>query len=152
MYITRKTRSRIRIIFPANFHYVRFSLGGKLFTICNFHGIAYPGNKLDTPDRIAQSKQLKEFLDKERGAKILCGDFNLMPETKSVALLEENLTDLIKTFHIRETRGKLSPFFGKSDAQHFADYMFVSPDVRVIDFKVPDAGVSDHLPMILESE
>ncbi len=137
---------------PANLHYLRFFIGDKKITICNFHGMAFPGNKLDTPQRILQSEKLREFLDGERGAKILCGDFNLLPNDKSVALLEEKMTDLIKKFDIRETRGKLSLYYGTPMAQHFADLMFVSPDVRVLNFAVPDAGVSDHMPMILDFE
>jgi hypothetical protein len=137
---------------PTSVQYLRFIANGKRFTVCNFHGIAFPGDKLDNQDRLEQSRRIKNFVDGERGAKILCGDFNLLPDNKSIVILEENMVNLIKKYNVRETRGKLLVYYGKPDAQHFADYMFVSPDVRVLNFKVPDAGVSDHLPMILEFE
>lgn len=153
IFVYRERNSGLDITnIPTNVQYLRFTVNGKQFTVCNFHGIAFPGHKLDTPERIAQSEKLREFLDKESGAKILCGDFNLLPDTKSITLLEETMVNLIKKYNIHETRGRLSSYYGKPGQQHFADYVFVSPDVRVLNFKVPDAGVSDHEPMILEFE
>lgn len=136
---------------PASFQYVRIKMDGKNFTICNLHGVFHPGHKLDTPERIAQSKKIIEFLKNENCAKILCGDFNLMPETESLKMIErENMINLIKTYNISQTRSSLSPFFGQSGFQKFADYVLVSPDVNVINFSVPDVAVSDHLPLVLE--
>ena len=34
--------------------------------------------------------------------------------------------------------------------QEFADYAFVSPEIVVTSFEVPDLPISDHLPMMLE--
>jgi endonuclease/exonuclease/phosphatase family metal-dependent hydrolase len=39
------------------------------------------------------------------------------------------------------------PFYGK---QPFADYIFITPDIKVKNFEVPDLEISDHLPMILD--
>lgn len=135
---------------PSNFQYIRFSVAEKKFTLCNIHGMAYPGHKLDTPERLTQSKILKEFLAKEKDAKILCGDFNLMPGTESIKTLEEEMENLIGKFKIERTRSKVSPWFGKEGFQGFADYMFVSKNVNVLRFEVPDADVSDHLPLMLK--
>ena len=136
---------------PNNFQYARLSFHSKKLTIVNEHGTAYPGNKLDTPERLTQSQKIAEFLRGEDSAKILCGDFNLLPETKSIAMIEEiGMINLINKFKIELTRSKLSPFFGKPGFQKFADYAFVSPDVNVLNFTVPDVAVSDHLPLVLE--
>lgn len=135
---------------PASFQYLRLRKDGRKLIICNFHGMAYPGDKLDNEYRLEQSRKIKDFLERERGAKILCGDFNLLPETQSIKMLEENMINLIKKFGIKRTRSHLSPFYGKSGFQPFADYAFVSPDVNVINFNVPDVDVSDHLPLVLE--
>ena len=134
-----------------NFQYFCFEAEGKKFTLLNLHGIPYPGDKLDNRDRLSQSKKILEFLARESCAKILCGDFNLMPETKSVKMIEDaDMINLIKKFKIGCTRSRLSPFYGNGDFQKFADYMFVSPDVNILSFDVPDLEVSDHLPMVLE--
>lgn len=136
---------------PSNFQYLRFEAGGKNFTVCNIHGIAFPGNKLDTPERLKQSQIITDFLNGEKGAKILCGDFNLLPETESIKIIEgAGMFNLVKKFEIECTRSRLSPWFGRPGFQRFADYAFVSPEVNVLNFSVPDVAVSDHLPMVLE--
>ena len=138
---------------PHNFHYARFSVGGKKFVVMNVHGVSEPADKLDTPKRLVQSQKIVDFLRGEPGTKIVCGDFNLLPETKSVAMIEEaGMVNLIKKFKTERTRSRLSPFWGRPDFQKFADYAFVSPDVNVMDFTVPDVSVSDHLPLVLEFE
>lgn len=136
---------------PASMFCLNVLKSGKIHTICNVHGFARPGSKLDTPERILQSRKIKDFLNKEENKTvILCGDFNLMPETESVKMLEENLENLIKKFNITNTRSRLSQYHGTLDEQKFADYMFVSSDIRVMEFKVLDDQVSDHLPLYLE--
>ena len=91
------------------------------------------------------------------GLKIIGGDFNLNPDTKSVKIFEEvGYKNLIMDFGIKNTRNEISwkqfqnkPGFVK---QYFADYVFVSKDVKVRKFEVPYNEISDHLPQILEFE
>ncbi|MBI2334808.1 endonuclease/exonuclease/phosphatase family protein [Candidatus Daviesbacteria bacterium] len=130
---------------PRNVQYISFTHKNKKYTICNLHGIWLENGKQDSHSRIEQSKKIIKFLDKQQGSKILCGDFNLSMNTKSLKILEEDLINLIKNYHIPGTRSK--HFHGH---EKFADYTFVSPDINIINFQVPDAVVSDHLPMILE--
>lgn len=135
---------------PVNIQFLSFLNKDKTYTLANFHGASYPGSKLDTLKRIRQSEKIMEIFKKTKGAKILTGDFNLLPETQSIKIFEGKFRNLIKEFNIKKTRSNLSPFFGTSDFQKFADYTFVSDDVNVTDFKVPNVSISDHLPMILE--
>ncbi len=129
---------------------IEFTIHEKKFTIVNIHGTPFPGNKLDTKLRLEHSTKIKEFLDFKKGAKILVGDFNLLPKTKSIKLLEGEMHNLIKEFNIQRTRSKLSPFYGRVDFQKFADYTFVSKEIQVKSFEVPRVEISDHLPMILQ--
>lgn len=129
---------------------IQFSSNNKTFSIFNFHGTSSPTVKKDTPKRLEQSKKVKAIIDKAKGVKILAGDFNLSIFTKSIKLFEKDMLNLIKKFKVQKTRSKLSPFYGKSNFQKFADYTFVSRDVKVISFEVLDIKVSDHLPMVLE--
>lgn len=135
---------------PVYFQYIVLEHSGKYYTICNFHGIPKPGNKLDTPERIAQSKKILDFLSTQNGAKIVAGDFNLLPDTESIHLIERQMNNLISQYNISITRSPLSPYYGTAGFQKFADYAFVSAEVVVKSFKVPDIAISDHLPMILE--
>ncbi|OGE29329.1 hypothetical protein A2867_03170 [Candidatus Daviesbacteria bacterium RIFCSPHIGHO2_01_FULL_40_11] len=129
---------------------ISFTAKEKAFTIVNIHGTAFPGSKLDTKLRQEHSTEIKNFLNSKRGAKVLVGDFNLLPQTQSIKILEEDMRNLIKKYNIWRTRSNLNPYFGKPDFQKYADYTFVSADIKVINFQVPPVNISDHLPMILE--
>ena len=128
-----------------NVQYITFTAQDKKFIVCNLHGIWRKGEKIDHPSRTIQSEKIKKFLEQYTEPKILCGDFNLNIDTKSLKILEENMINLIKDCKIPTTRSKLYNWGDK-----FADYTLVSPDVKVIDFQVPNINISDHLPMILE--
>lgn len=118
--------------------------------IYNYHGIPKPGDKLDTKERIQQSKKIVGIMKKTSGPKIFCGDLNLMPETESMQLIENaGFINLIKKFRIPATRNKIS-WQQYHTVQNFADYIFVSKEIGVKAFEVTYNEISDHLPMILE--
>ncbi len=129
---------------------VNVTFNDKQYLICNFHGTCYPRSKLDTKLRLEHSKKIIELLKEKTGYKIVVGDFNLLPETQSIKILAGNMKNLIKEFNIPRTRSNLSPFFGKPNFQKFADYIFVSPELKVLNFKALKDKVSDHLPLYLE--
>lgn len=133
-----------------NLQYLECNRGGKEFIVANFHGLfdtATKSHKDDTPDRLKQSQRVKAWLDKYNYPKILCGDFNLWPNTESMQILEEGMRNLIKEYNIKSTRSAFFNFPNK-----FADYILVSSNIDVIDFKILDEKVSDHLPLYLEFE
>ena len=131
---------------PRNIHLLKVKLGKKEILIGNIHGYWIHGSKTDTSERIAQSKEVKKILDNYNGEKIICGDFNLSPDTKSLKMLEENMKNLIKEFDIKGTR----THHYKKTNERYADYILVSEGIKVDSFVVPDIVVSDHLPMILD--
>lgn len=137
---------------PVTLLYITLTISNKLLIICNIHGTAFPGSKLDTKLRLEHSRRIKEFLQTKKGAKIIAGDFNLLPKTQSIRIFEDNMINLIKKFNIKRTRSNLSPYFGKTSFQKFADYIFVSKDIIVKTFQVSHMEISDHLPLILEFE
>lgn len=126
---------------PRIVQYVQIGLKDPI-NLFNFHGLTvWP--KTDTPERIEQSNRVRNVMDKFEGKKILCGDFNLRPETESLKILENGMKNLIKEFRIESTRPL--NFEDKT-----SDYMIVSPEMNVKSLNVPDINVSDHLPLILE--
>ena len=113
--------------------------------IVNFHGLWDGPDKLDRPRRLEQSKKVKAFLDKHKGPKIIAGDFNLWPGTESLKMLEDGMVNLINKYGIHSTRPSSFNFPNK-----YSDYVFVSPDIKINDFKTLPDEVSDHLAMYLE--
>ncbi len=128
---------------PYNAQFLTFlDDSGKKITIANVHGISdWP--KTDTPARITQSEIINEFLSKKNTSEIICGDFNLFPDTESVVMLTHGRKNLINDFGIQNTRTSLVP------TPHVSDYFFVSQDLGVEDFLVPSLSASDHFPLVL---
>lgn len=116
--------------------------------IFNFHGLHNGKGKTDSKDRLEQSKKLTAYVKGFDRKKVLCGDFNLLPDTESIKMVEAlPMRNLITEYNITSTR---SSFYDKSP--RFADYMFVNDAVDVKNFKVLPEEVSDHLPLYLEFE
>ena len=128
-----------------NLQFARFLQSGKEYTVINFQGLWTGEGRGDTEDRINQAQKLKEFLNTIGGAKIICGDFNLSLNTKSIAIIDENMRNLIREYGITSTRNR---FFEYPDK--FADYIIVGKDVKVNDFRVLQDEVSDHLALLLD--
>jgi endonuclease/exonuclease/phosphatase family metal-dependent hydrolase len=128
-----------------NLQWIKFVLDQKPFAVINVHGLWNGLGKKDTPDRLVQSKNIKDLVDSIQGSKILCGDFNLRPDTESIKIIESGMKNLIEEYKVECTRTSL---YGKEEK--FADYIFISPDIEVVDFKVLPDEVSDHAALFLE--
>lgn len=113
--------------------------------IMNVHGHWDPVGKGDTENRIAQSKIIADFVATTGNTpKILVGDFNLLPETESIKMLDGHFTNLITKYSIPTTRTSL--YTGED--KH-ADYVFVSDEILVEGFEALPDVVSDHVPLLL---
>lgn len=133
---------------PKNFQYLIFDN----FLLINLHGFWEPAPKLDTPERFKQTEIILEFVKKYNIPKIIAGDFNLGIDTKALLMFEEaGFRNLVKESKIETTRSSLYDIKWRK-IDKFADYIFVSKDVKVNDFKVMEDEVSDHLPLYLEFE
>ena len=136
---------------PRNMHCVKLKIEGKPVLIGNLHGYwnpDIPASKKDTPERLEQSKKIKKVFEKFKNPKILCGDFNLEPNIKSMKILESGMRNLIKDFGITSTRSKYYRYYDRKE--RYADYILVSNDIKVNKFEVIENEVSDHLPLVLD--
>ncbi|MEK9176433.1 MAG: endonuclease/exonuclease/phosphatase family protein [Patescibacteria group bacterium] len=137
--------------FPRNFLYSEIEKEGKKFLVLNIHGFWEPKPKYDTPQRFTQSRMILDFISKYNCPKIIAGDLNLSMDTHSIKMLEEKLKNLVKEYGFTTTRsGLYDPYYRSHDK--FADYIFVSRDFEIKDFKVLEDQVSDHLPLYLNFE
>lgn len=131
-----------------NVQRITMQLGDEVVHVFNFHGLWNGKGKDDCEERIEQSKKLAQYIQGFEGKRILCGDFNLSPETESLRILEAlPLRNLVKEYGVTSTR---TPFYDKENK--YADYILVSEDVKVIDFRVLPDVVSDHAPLAIEFE
>lgn len=131
-----------------NIQYATINTSEGLRTVINFHGLWNGMGKGDSDDRLAQSQNIINFLKKLDHPYVLCGDFNLLPDTKSLKMFEEfGLRNLIDEYGIKSTRSILYEKPNK-----FADYVFVDPRIKVKQFYVMEDVVSDHSPLYLEFE
>ncbi len=137
--------------------YIFLKKGNARFYVGNVHGKASPWHKLDTKSRLKQSKVIIDFFYNKKYPRIIGGDFNLLPETESIKVFEKcGFRDLIRERQISNTRNRFAWDRWAGDSrkhqQYFADYVFISPDIKVNSFEVPNIEISDHLPMILDFE
>ncbi|CAF1522477.1 unnamed protein product [Didymodactylos carnosus] len=129
-----------------NIQYIKTEINGKQTAVMNFHGLWNGNGKTDTEDRIQQSTNILHITKNISENFVLCGDFNLLPDTKSIKMLEAvGLRNLIKEYGITSTR---TSYYMKPD--RYADYVFVTAGLEVTDFKALPEEVSDHAPLYTE--
>lgn len=117
----------------------------QLYHVINVHGLWNGKGKTDAPERILQSKKIREFLDDLDTSIILCGDLNLRPDTESLKLISDGMRNLIEEYDVISTRTSYYP-----KEEKFADYIFTCPNVNVSSFAVLEDEVSDHAALLLE--
>lgn len=120
------------------------------FVIAHMHGLRDLDGKHDTPERLMQARKLAELAQSvahPEDPMIVCGDFNVLPDSETFAILGElGLTDLVQGAGSGGTR---TSHYTKPGL--FADYMLVNAAVKVASFDiVRDPEVSDHCPLVLE--
>lgn len=120
---------------------------GHDFAVANYHGYWSNGPKTDDATRIEQSRRIRQVLDGVGEDFILCGDFNLLPSTQSLAILKDGLRDMVEKYGLVTTRSNL---YKRIDYAPFADYVLTSSGVKDLSFGALHEVVSDHLALELE--
>ncbi|WP_439637736.1 endonuclease/exonuclease/phosphatase family protein [Oceanicaulis sp.] len=131
----------VRVYAPARKRFV---------SVTHMHGLRDLRGKMDTPERSEQARRLLDLSDQltEPGdLKIICGDFNVEPDSETIRTLQASgLTELVAHTGFTSTR---SSFYKKPG--RFADYMLISDLSAVREFQVVETPeVSDHRPLVLE--
>lgn len=132
-------------------HVIRVWAEGRPLVVAQMHGLRDPAaGKADTPERSAQVARLIALIDSLRqpgDGLIVCGDFNVEPESETLQRLKAlGLRDLVTEGGFPGTRTESYTKPGR-----FADYLLVNDAIRVRHFDVQTAPeVSDHCPLILE--
>lgn len=122
----------------------------RTISITHLHGLRDLRGKMDTPERAVQAKhllQLSQNLSEPEDLVVVCGDFNVEPDSETLQLLSQaGLSELVTGRGFTSTRNSHYKKPGK-----FADYMLISDLNAVQHFDVAyTPEVSDHCPLILQ--
>lgn len=126
------------------FQHVQVEINGKKLNLLNHHGHHIDSHKNGDDETMRQVKQILDYIKQLQGAIILCGDFNLAPESDSIKLIDERLVNLPVEYGLKTTRSKLTY------KDEVCDYIFVSHDVKVNSFVMDETIISDHNALILD--
>ncbi len=119
-------------------------------SITHMHGLRHPNGKMDTPERAQQARKLLALsrqLSQPDDLSVICGDFNVEPDSETLRILTEaGFSELVTARGFESTRTSHYRKPGR-----FADYMLINPQEAVRGFDVVHVPeVSDHCPLVLE--
>jgi len=126
--------------------HVTVDVGGKNLHILNHHGHHIEAHKLGDDETMRQISMIKDYIKQLDGAVILCGDFNLSPESESIKQLDSILQNLSVAYSLKTTRSLLTY------KEEVCDYIFVNEGVDVKGFSMDNTIISDHNALILDFE
>lgn len=126
---------------------VELKIGDKSLQILNIHGI-WTEDKQGDKRTEDQCNFVVKTAKKKNIPTIITGDFNLLPTTTSIQIINKDFKNLIDEFKVKTTRPDFDD--GLETGRNVVDYMFVTPDIKVKDFRVVDTTITDHLPLLLE--
>lgn len=134
---------------PRNLQHVLIDVGGIKLHVFNTQGVwGEDGN--DSDRRLAMGQTIADAV-RGKTHVILGGDFNVQEKTKTIALVESAGVNSIFKDELKTTfnpRRKSAPGF----ATAVVDFLFVSPEIEVVDHACPDVDVTDHLPLVATLE
>ncbi|WP_137154025.1 endonuclease/exonuclease/phosphatase family protein [Rhizobium sp. FKL33] len=137
---------------PRNAHAVRIydAAEDRTVSIAHMHGLRDLSGKMDTPERLDQARRflaLSNQVSRPGDIRVLCGDFNVEPDSETLALMRgRGFTELVTQHAPEGTRTSLYRKPGR-----FADYLLIDRAETVRRFEVvrrPE--VSDHCPLAVE--
>lgn len=128
-----------------NFQHAVVETDGQAYNLVNYHGYHVSGTKMGNDITMGIMNDIGDYIDGLSGPVILTGDFNLTPDSPSLARFNRNMRNLCVETNVQTTRNAMA-----KRADELIDYIYVSNDIHVKSFTVSDAIVSDHQPLILE--
>jgi len=129
---------------PRNMQHAVLKTENNELNVFNTQGIwGFDGE--DTERRLQMGKTIVNAI-KDKKNVILAGDFNIDPDTKTIAGIEKCLKNVFKnelttTFNMKR---KEKPGY----ANAVADMIFVSENIKIIEHYCPNVDVSDHFPLV----
>lgn len=131
--------------FPRNILHCKMEAGGQNYNVMSLHGV-WAFDRQETGLQKAMGKKISEYVSGKSNV-ILAGDFNVNENTEAVNSVEQHLVNIFKgqrqsSFNMRQ---KTSPGY----ASAIVDFVFASPQIKVLEHYSSDADVSDHQSQVV---
>lgn len=126
------------------FQHTLIDVKGKKLNVINHHGYHIDSHKLGDEETERQVSEILRYIKDLEGAVVLCGDFNLSPESNSIKSIDAVLHNLSIKYSLNTTRSNLTY------KKEVCDYIFVNDQVKVNDFKMDTTVISDHNALLLD--
>jgi len=131
-------------LIPAILQHAVIEFENLKLNIFNVHGIWGLDGK-DNRRRLKMSETIVNEI-KDKGNVVLAGDFNSLPNTKTIQNIEKYLINVFKdelttTFNMKQKDKE-------GYATSVVDMVFVSKNIKVLDYSCPSVDISDHLPLV----
>ncbi|MDB5170505.1 MAG: hypothetical protein JWO35_199 [Candidatus Saccharibacteria bacterium] len=127
-----------------NLQHIVVDVSGKNLHVLNHHGFFIAGSKAGDDETLRQMHMIANYIKQLDGPVILSGDFNLAPNSESMQVFNDLLTDLSSKFGLTSTYAHLSIH------NVVCDYILVNNQVTVNNFQMSDDLISDHKALILD--
>lgn len=128
------------------FQHVIINANNKPLHILNYHGYHIDEHKLGNDITLSHSKKILDYINKLHGGIVLCGDFNLSPDSDSIKIFNESLRNLSVEHNLITTRSALTT------KNEVCDYIFVNKKIDVHKFWMDESIISDHNALLLDFE
>lgn len=115
--------------------------------VINYHGI-WSKNKRGNNETLKACRIINKLGSEVDGPAIISGDFNLFPDTESMQVFSENYISLVDKYNINTTRLETNELSDKK--RNIVDYILITKDIKVNDFKVIKSKMTDHLPLWMD--
>jgi endonuclease/exonuclease/phosphatase family metal-dependent hydrolase len=127
-----------------NLQIAKVKLDGIDLAVSNHHGYWHE-NPLGDEISVERMRLVADYLKALSSPIILTGDFNLKSGSPAMNVFNNFLEDLNVRFDVKNT---LSPLrkLGPIDCDH----VFISPEIKVLDYRIRDELVSDHKALVLD--
>ncbi len=126
------------------FQHAVTTVDGKPLHLINHHGHHIDAHKNGDEETARQVQMIADYVARLEGAVIVCGDFNLSPDSASIQILNTSLRNLSVEYGLTTTRSKLT------SKKEVCDYIFVNNRITVDDFSMCEEIISDHNCLIVD--
>ncbi len=131
--------------FPRNLLHCQCKINDKIYNLMVTHGV-WAFDHIETENQKAMGKKISSYMEGKENV-ILSGDFNVNENTETIASIEKKLVNIFKgqrssSFNMKQ---KTEPGYAKA----VVDFVFSSPNIKILSQYSPDVNVSDHQTQVV---